>query len=241
MAVPQTSTRESGSRTVLEVVGLTALAFVVSLVAGVAFIVPVVVLGYDVQTTLVLVGSTAAGQLAMFGLGYWYRRRRDVAVPVRTPSRGALVYAAAAVVVALVVAVGLSLVLAALDLVPGSVIGDVAATDPTFLLALAALSVVVVAPAEEFVFRGVIQRRLRDRFGPAPAVVGASLLFASMHLANYTGRLAPIVAGASLIAAVGAVFGAAYERTDNLAVPILAHAAYNVVLLLTSYAAAVNA
>ena len=241
MAVPRQSTRESGGRIVLEVVGLTVLAFVVSLVAGVVFLVPLVALGYGVQTTLVLVGATAAGQLGMLVLGYAYYRYRHLVVPIRTPSAAALGYAVAGVVGALVVAVGLSLLLVALNLLPGSVIGDAAATDPTFLLGLAALSVVVVAPVEEFLFRGVIQRRLRDRFGPTPAIAGASLLFGSMHLANYTGRLAPVVAGAFLIAAVGAVFGTVYERTDNLVVPILAHAAYNVTLLLVSYAAIMNA
>ena len=241
MAVPRQSTRESGGRTVLEVVGLTALAFVVSLVAGVVFLVPLVVLGYDIQSTPILVGATAAGQLGMLALGYAYYRYRHLVVPIRTPSAADLGYAAAGVVGALVVAVGVGLLLAALNLVPGSVIRDVATTDPTFLLGLAALSVVVVAPVEEFVFRGVIQRRLRDRFGPAPAIVGASLLFGSLHLANYTGRLAPVVAGAFLIATVGVVFGILYERTDNLVVPILSHAAYNVMLLLVSYAAAVNA
>ena len=241
MAVPRQSTRKSGGRTVLEVAVLTALVFVVSLVAGVVFLVPLVVLGYDVGSTLVLVGATGAGQLGMLALGYAYYRYRDLTVPIRAPSTSALGYAAVGVVVAIVVAVGVSLALAALNLLPGSVIGEVAATDPTFLLGLAALSVVVVAPVEEFVFRGVIQRRLRDRFGPAPAIVGASLLFGSMHLANYTGRLVPVVAGAFLIAAVGAVFGTVYERTDNLVVPILAHAAYNVTLLLISYVAVVNA
>lgn len=233
--------REPGLRTVAEAVGLTVLAFVVSLVAGVAFVVPLVVLGYGVQTTLVLVGSTAAGQLGMLALGSLYLQYRDLSVPVRTPTASALGYAVVGTVAALVTAVGLSLALAALNLLPGSVVGDAAETDPTLLLGLAALSVVVVAPVEEFVFRGVIQRRLVDRFGTIPGVAGASLLFGSMHLANYTGRLAPVVAGALLIAAVGAVFGTVYERTDNLVVPVLVHATYNVVLLLVSYAAAVSA
>ncbi|MDR9382041.1 MAG: CPBP family glutamic-type intramembrane protease [Natronomonas sp.] len=38
---------------------------------------------------------------------------------------------------------------------------------------------------------------------------------------------------------IGAVFGALYERTGNLAVPILVHAVYNVVLLAISYLAVV--
>ena len=202
---------------------------------------PLVVLGYGVQTTLVFVGSTAAGQLGMLVLGYLYLRYRDLSVPVRTPTAATLGYVVAGTVAALVTAVGLSLALAALNLLPGSVVGDAAETDPTLLLGLAALSVAVVAPVEEFLFRGVIQRRLVDRFGAVPGVAGASLLFGSMHLANYTGRLAPVIAGALLIAAVGAVFGTVYERTDNLVAPVLVHAVYNVVLLLVSYAAAVSA
>jgi membrane protease YdiL (CAAX protease family) len=59
-----------------------------------------------------------------------------------------------------------------------------------------------------------------------------------MHLANYSGSLPCVVAGALLIAAVGAVLGAVYERTGNLVVPILAHASYNVVQVMTSYLAA---
>ena len=76
----------SSSRTVLELLGLTVAIFLVSLVAGVAFVVPLLVLGYGIETTLVLVGSTAVGQAAMFGVGYAYRRYRAVSIPVSLPS-----------------------------------------------------------------------------------------------------------------------------------------------------------
>ena len=229
--------RDVAGRPVLETIGLTGLVFLVSIVFGVAFIVPALALGYALETTLVLVGSTAAGQLGMGLVGYAYSRYRDVAVSIALPSLRSLAVAAGGVVLALVTAIVLSAVLAALDLVPESVIAESGAANPTFLLGLAALSVVVVAPVEEFVFRGVVQGRLRQRFGPAPAVVCASLLFGSLHLANYAGRPLPIVAGALMIAVIGTVFGALYEWTDNLAVPIVAHAVYNVVLLLLSYVA----
>lgn len=219
----------------LEAFGLTALAFVVSLVAGVAFLVPTFVLGYDVEGTAVLLGATAVGQVAFLVVGLVYVRVRDVRVRVARPSRGDLVAFLGGTVGALAVATALSSLLAAFDLLPDSVVGDVAARDPAFLLGLAALSVVLVAPAEELLFRGAVQGRLRERVGPVPAVLGASLLFGSMHLANYTGALAPVVAGALLISAVGCVFGALYEYTDNLAVPVVTHATYNVVLLVLAY------
>lgn len=232
----ETEGRARGSvRPITEAIGLTVGAFVVSLLAGVAFIVPLVALGYDIAATWILLGSTAIGQVAFLGIGYAYVRARDVAVGVGRPSRRDSLAVLGGTVLAIAVAVALSAVLAALDLLPGSVIAEVATTDPRFLLGLAVLSVVIVAPAEELLFRGAIQGRLRQRFGPRASVVGSSLLFGSMHLANYTGALGPIVAGAVLIAAVGAVFGALYEYTDNLAVPVATHAVYNAVLLVVSY------
>jgi len=227
----------STSRTVFELLGLTVGIFVVSIAAGVAFVVPMIALGYGIETTLVLVGSTAVGQAAMFGLGYAYRRYRGVSVPVAWLSLSNVGYLVVGVVVAIGLAVGLSVLLATLDLLPGSVIGETAITNPTYLLGLAALSVVVVAPVEEYVFRGVIQGRLSQRFGPVASIVGASLLFGSLHLANYSGNPVSIVAGALMIAAIGTVFGTLYERTGNLAVPVLAHAIYNVILLVSSYLA----
>ena len=231
-----TASRRSGwAFRALELLGLTVLAFLVSLVAGVAFIVPMVVLGYDVAATGVLLGATAVGQVAFLLVAYAYVRFRDVAVPVTIPDQSDLVAIGTGTVGALVVATGLSVLLTLLDLVPGSVIGEAGAADPTFLLGLAALSVVLVAPAEELLFRGAIQGRLRQRVGPMPAVLGSSLLFGSMHLANYSGALDTVVAGALLIVAVGCVLGALYEYTDNLAVPVVTHATYNVILLVVSY------
>lgn len=222
----------------VELVGLTVVAFLVSLVAGVAFIVPMFALGYELEATPVLLGATAAGQLAFLGVGYAYARFRDVAVTVRRPSLRELGIAAVGTVVALTLAVALSIVLSVLGLVPDSVIGEAASNDPTILLGLAVLSVFVVAPAEELLFRGAIQGRLRQRLGPVPAILGAGLLFGAMHLTNYAGAVDSVVAGATLVGIVGCVYGAMYELTDNLAVPVAAHAAYNVVLLLVSYAAA---
>lgn len=232
------SRSRSPVRAVLEAVGLTLVALVISVAAGVAFLVPLFVLGYDPGATWVLVGATAAGQVGFLAVAVAFVRRRGVAVPVDPVSVGDLVAVVVGVVAALVAAAGLSYGLVLLDLVPDSVIGEAAATDPTFLLALALLSLVLVAPAEEFLFRGAIQGRLRERFGPVPAIGAASLLFGSLHLANYSGSVGSVVAGALLIAAVGAIFGTLYELTDNLVVPVLVHGFYNAVLLLTSYLAA---
>lgn len=221
--------------TVPEVLGLTVVAIVISLVAGVAFVVPVLALGFDLQATPVLVGATAAGQVGLLLVAAVFLRRRALSVRVDRPSRREVGEILGWTLVALVVAVGASALLSAAGLVPESVVVDAAERDPTILLALALLSVVLVAPAEELLFRGAIQGRLRQRFGPGPAIAGASVLFGSVHLANFTGALPPILATIGLLTAVGAVFGVAYERTGNLAVPVAIHGVYNLLLLSVSY------
>ena len=228
-------TRADRVRAVAVVFGLTVATFLASLVVGVAFVVPAVLIGLDIESAPVFVFLTAVGQLAFLAIGLAYARRYGAAVRIVRPTRRHLAFVVAGVVGALAVAVGGSLALAAFDLVPGSVIVDAATNDPAVLLGLAALSAVLIAPVEEFLFRGVIQGRLRRAFGPVGAVAGSSLLFGSMHLANYTGSLVGVVAGALLIAAVGAVFGALYERTGNLAVPVAVHALYNALLLGVAY------
>ena len=215
---------------VLEVVGLLVVAVVISLVVGIAFLVQTVALGYDLETTPVLLGVTAAGQVGFLLVAAAYVRRRRVPLSLELPSARDLRLAAAGVVVAFGLAMVLSVLLAVFDLLPSSVIDEVIANDPTFAVGLAVLSVVLVAPAEELLFRGAIQGRLRQRLGPVSAVAGSSLLFGAVHLANYAGEPVPILAGAALIAIVGTVLGALYEYTGNLAVPIATHATYNVIL-----------
>lgn len=88
---------------------------------------------------------------------------------------------------------------------------------PALRIALA-LSAVVLAPfAEEWLFRGVLFRHARGRLPRWAALVLPAALWASFH---------GLTAFAPLLA-LGIVLSLAYERTGNLAVPVLAHALFN--------------
>lgn len=217
--------------------GLTLAAFVGALAVGVVYYVPVILLGYDPFSTNATVGALIATQVGFVGVGALYVHLTGWRVPIERPTLRTFGYVISGAVLALVVANGLLALIASAGLQPESVLETAAASDPLFLLALAAFSMVLIAPIEEFVFRGLVQGRLRQSFGPVGAIAGASLLFGSMHLLNYSGTIAQIVAGASVIVCVGAVFGALYEKTDNLLVPALAHGLYNVALAVSSYLA----
>jgi hypothetical protein len=237
-------------RAVAVAAAITLAALVVGVVAAVPVFVALAAFGYDVTAieTLarveVLVLSALATQGAMLLVGYLYARRYGLAVPVRRPTREDAVVVVAGVVAALALATlgGVVISLAVpVDQEATSVFGEVGAVDPTVLLALAALSVLWIAPAEEYLFRGVVQGRIRQAFGVAATLLIAGALFAAIHVFNYTGAAAVVAAYLGLLALVSLVFGYAYERTGNLTVPVAIHALYNAVLLGVSYLALVSA
>jgi len=99
------------------------------------------------------------------------------------------------------------------------------------LAAFAVLGVVFIPLAEEVLFRGAIQRRLRRTVGRWPAIVLASLAFLSVHLLNFTGRsLLGLGLAFATLFGVSLVIGYVYDRADSLGVPVAVHVVYNAVV-----------
>lgn len=93
------------------------------------------------------------------------------------------------------------------------------ATEPDVVLLLG--TVAVLAPIfEEPLFRGYLYGRLRRHMAPVPAAALSGFLFAAAHLS--WSNLLPL-------AAIGFTLALAYERSRDLATPILAHGAWNLV------------
>lgn len=231
--------QESRISPVLEVTGVTLLALIVSLSVSLVFILFLLFLGYDLTTTFSIGGAAVLGQVGFLIVAYFYINRRKIDVPLRTPSKSDLSYIGGGTIIVLVIAVALSQILLYFDRMPTSVIDEMAESSPIILVLLAVLSVLLVAPAEELLFRGAIQGKLREHFRPFPAIAGASILFGSLHLLNYGGDIFSIILTTSMIVAIGGIIGALYEKTGNLTVPIMVHGIYNFVLLLSSYYAMV--
>lgn len=231
--------QEPRIRPIFEVFGVTLLALIVSLSVSVVFIIFLLFLGYDLTTTFAIGGAAVFGQVGFLIVAYFYIHRRKISVPLKTPSKSDLSYIGGGTVVALLTAVALSQILLYFDLMPNSVIEEMAESSPIILIILAVLSVVLIAPAEELLFRGAIQGKLREHFRPIPAIAGASILFGSLHLLNYGGDILSIILTTSIIVVIGGIIGALYEKTGNLTVPILVHGIYNFVLLISSYYAMV--
>jgi hypothetical protein len=106
----------------------------------------------------------------------------------------------------------------------------VPAGDPvTYYLAMIAVSLAVVGPVEELLFRGVVQGGIRRAFGALPAVLIASLAFGLIHLPAISGTAVEQWAYVGVVVVLGSVLGALYEWTDNVVVPGLVHGIYNAI------------
>ncbi|WP_231190390.1 CPBP family intramembrane glutamic endopeptidase [Haladaptatus sp. DYF46] len=230
--------RSSPGRAVGVAVVVTVLAVVVNTIGSIATLIPLVLLDFAIDSPPAFLALLVGGQTGFLVAGYAVARYRKMAIPISRPNGRQIGIAFGGAAIAIVIASALWYLVESLGLAPGSVIENVAVNDPSLFLWIAGLSVVLIAPVEEFLFRGVVQGTLREAFGPVGAIVGASLLFGSLHLANFTGEVATLASGVALLIVTGAVFGVLYEWTDSLTVPIVAHAAYNAILLTGSYVVA---
>ena len=108
--------------------------------------------------------------------------------------------------------------------------------NPEILLIMIPLSFLLVGPAEELVYRNVVQKYLYDAFSRPGAVVVASVIFAAAHIFTYLDQNAvATLLSLSIVFGLSLVLGGIYERTENLVVPAAVHGAYNAVLFALLY------
>ena len=115
---------------------------------------------------------------------------------------------------------------------------DVAREDPELLLVLIPLSLLVIGPGEELLYRNVIQKSLYEAFSRSGAVVVASAIFAAAHIPAYSAPGSSALAVLNTLAvifALSVVLGVAFERTRNLLVPALIHGSFNAIAFAATY------
>lgn len=109
--------------------------------------------------------------------------------------------------------------------------------NPEFLLFLVPLSFLAIAPSEELLYRGLIQKYLYDSLGKIGAVVAASAIFAAIHFGQYASPdPLQMAVSLSVVFVLSLVLGYTYVRTENLVIPILIHGTYNALTFLAMYA-----
>ncbi|WP_132058971.1 CPBP family intramembrane glutamic endopeptidase [Halorussus amylolyticus] len=106
------------------------------------------------------------------------------------------------------------------------------------LLVLIPLSILVIGPAEELLFRGVVQPYLSESIPEWAAIVFASVLFALVHVpTSFVATPNPVAVGVTLTILFGLsiLLGYLYVWSGNLLVPILVHGFYDALLFALAY------
>ena len=82
----------------------------------------------------------------------------------------------------------------------------------------------ITSPGEEIFWRGFIQRRLVERFGPRYGFFGASVIYAAVHITsgNFMLTMAALTAGL--------FWGWLYQRENNLVPCIISHSLWTVTI-----------
>jgi len=190
----------------------------------------------DPDLWLILQGI--AFQLGMLGgalVGMVYTRSRGNVMPGGDPVRmpllqaGALTFLAVLpVVTAASVVWTVVLSIAGVDVARQELVDlFVNAESRTTAIVMASFAILVAPITEELIFRAGLFRYLRTRVPRWAALGLPAMLFASLH-----GNLAAFAP----LTALGIVFALAYEQSGRIAVPMIAHALFNlntILLLLT--------
>lgn len=202
-----------------------------------------VLFGIGLPELAVLGIATAVGQyIGFMGLGIFYLQRRGYTrerilsyLGVRRPSLKEIGLVFAGWVVIFVLVIIVSLIAQAFLPEPAQNEGAAQfAEGGTSLWILGAgvlFMFLVVGPCEEFLYRGIVQNRLRERISVAPAILLASAIFAVVHVVALAGDPAAMATTVGILFVPALVLGTVYEYTGNLVVPALLHGLHNSVIL----------
>ncbi len=160
-----------------------------------------------------------------------YRGYSFETLGIRPPSGRELGVTAVGGVGALALALLAAIVLQALAIEGASnQAAEVGAQNPAVFLLLIPAAFLVIGPCEEGLYRGIVQGRLREAVGPAPAITIAAALFAAVHVVALSGSSSARLATIALLLIPGLIFGVAYEYTGNLVVVAGMHAVYDAII-----------
>jgi membrane protease YdiL (CAAX protease family) len=232
-------------RSLVHSVGLIVAAFVVGFALALIGLRALVQLGYVQNVENIPPGAQALAAALQFvgflAVGLWYLRWRGREADlfrVAVPSLRDVGWAVLGLVGLFVLLNVVSVLIGLFGIESAENAAVVSGREqPTLFLYLIGVTLLFTAPAEELLFRGLIQGLFRSAYGLLPGIVITAVLFGVVHFVALAGGGSP-VPYIAVAAALGVVLGGIYEKTENLAVPILVHGAYNAILFYAAYLAA---
>lgn len=186
--------------------------------------------GLGTGTDLTRIVQTVIQFLAMILVVVWYAKVVDTDRLIRAavPSSRSLGLIVVGIVVLLGGQVAINQLFQLVDISQGSNQAVLAgAGDPIYFLLMVPISLLFVGPAEELLFRGAVQGRLRQSWGGWPAIIVTTILFGLIHIPAVTGGIGAQLSYALLVGILGVILGYLYEYTENIVVPAVIHGSYN--------------
>lgn len=186
----------------------------------------------------VLLGTLAVQGVGFLGFGLAYLHYADQLDLVRfdIPSLVDIGYVVAGILGVLVGWQALGFLFTQFGIEPAeSALIEQGIQNPSLLLLLAPLSIILVGPAEELLYRGIVQGTIRRVLGPVGAIGIASAVFASIHASGLIGAPIEMLATLSTVFVLAVVLGSIYELSGNLLVPALVHGLFNASQFLIAY------
>jgi len=181
--------------------------------------------------------SLLAGTVSVLWVYFRYTDKTPSFLDIRTPSAKAVGVAIIGAVALLIAATGLEQIFQLFNITASEhQIYQLATTEeggfsPEFLLVMIPMAILVIGPAEELVYRGLIQKSLYSKFSDNAAVVLTSAIFALVHFPAYlTSTIGNAAITVSTVFVLSLVLGKIYAETENLVVPSLSHGLYNAAL-----------
>jgi membrane protease YdiL (CAAX protease family) len=217
-----------------EAVGVYVVAF---LLAGLATLPVLAVMDEDADLTNMVVSVLAALVILGVLVGWLSVYHRGWPSVMRLPERGrwrseisaGVLFGAALYPLAVFVVGGLVLVvLSALSDEPVRSPEQVPEQLSAVGIAVTTVYAIVIAPiGEEFFFRGVLFRSLRDRYGFAIGAIGSGIAFGLIHY--IPGPAIDALLLMIVMVFTGAALAYIYERRGTIVAPMAAHVTFNVI------------
>lgn len=214
---------------------ITALMIVLLQSAGIS------VRGYPGRTALVSAIALQAIGFGGFAIIYVeYTERGQELVRAHVPSLRELGYFIGGIAAVLIGWIATTLLITWIGIQPAESAIISGIRNPQLLLVLIPVSIVIVGPAEELLFRGLVQGRIKRAIGPVGAIIIASAVFASIHTFGLIGSPKQMIATLSVIFVLALVLGSLYELTGNLVIPAIVHGLFNAIQFSLAYLQAVG-
>jgi len=225
--------------------GLGIGGIVFSTVWGILMVIPLYLWTNILNSGIEIIINTIALPLGALTIGAIYFKYTDRGmdyIDIDQPTPKQILFIALGVVFLLTIGVIISVVTTILG-VSGSEhqIYKLATTEgsgvsTTTVLVLIPLSILFVGPAEEFMFRGLVQKSLYEDHSKNESIMIASVFFSAIHIfAYFTAGLEQALISLTTILILSVFLGYMYAKTENLLVPALIHGCYNAALFALLY------